>query len=125
VAAERLGEAQVEALAVLGAAAVEKPGRLPFVSAASVNWLTTSAAPPVSRSERFIRPPSSRKMRRSATLRARRSASASPSPRMAQTRTTRPLPIAAHGLAGNGDRGAGGALDQGAHRISRGLVIDG
>src|SRR5690606_19400654 len=47
-----------------GAAALVKPGRMPErVSAASVNWLTSSRPPPVSRRERFILPASSAKTR--------------------------------------------------------------
>ena len=42
--------------AAAGVAAVEKPGRLPRRSAARVNWLTTRADPPMSRTDRFILP---------------------------------------------------------------------
>ena len=60
-----------------GAAAAEKLGRLPLrQSAARVNWLTASTPPPVSRTDRFIRPAASSKMRKLATLRASSSASA-------------------------------------------------
>ena len=45
-----------------------------------MNWLTTSAAPPVSSSERSKRPASSSKTRSRATLPASRTASSSPSP---------------------------------------------
>jgi hypothetical protein len=55
-----------------GGAAPEKLGRLPLaVSAISVNWLTTSAAPRVSSSERSNLPSRS-KIRRRATLPASR-----------------------------------------------------
>src|SRR5690606_22449356 len=50
--------------AASGAAAVLKPGRMPeLVSAARVNWLTSSRPPPVSARARFIRPWSSAKTR--------------------------------------------------------------
>ena len=59
-----------------GAAASAKLGRFPLcVSAISVNWLTTSAAPPVSSSERSKRPSSFSKTRSRATLPASRAAS--------------------------------------------------
>ena len=67
-----------------GAAACEKLGRVPFwrlLSAISVNWLTTSAAPPVSSSERSKRPSSFSKIRSRATLPASASASVSVSAR--------------------------------------------
>mgnify|MGYP001154144826 CR=1 FL=1 len=65
----RAGQPGDEFFVILdGSAAVEKPGRLPLVSAASVNWLMTSASPPVSRSERFIRPSSSSNTRRFLSL---------------------------------------------------------
>src|SRR5690606_280747 len=52
-----------------------------------------SASPPMSSSDRFMRSSSSGKMRSFAVLCARRSASASPSPCMAHTSTSRPRPI--------------------------------
>src|SRR5918996_5541987 len=72
-----------------------KLGRLPLrTSAQSVNWLTTSTPPRMSRTERFILPASSSKIRRFATLRARSSASPSPSPCSTPSSTRRPRPMA-------------------------------
>jgi hypothetical protein len=58
-----------------------------------VNWLTTSAPPPVSARERFILPWSSANTRRLATLAASQSASASVSAWVTPTRTSSPGPI--------------------------------
>src|SRR5688500_2777160 len=88
--------ASYSASAWSGDAASVKLGRLPLrVSAISVNWLTTSASPPTSSRLQSNLPASSSKLRRRATLPARRSASASESPRATPRRTTRPRPIPA------------------------------
>ena len=81
-ALERRAEPLVERLGELGVRGLREARRLPFrVSAMSVNWLTTSAPPPVSRSERSKRPSSFSNTRSRAIRAARRSASASRSPR--------------------------------------------
>ena len=70
------------------------PDQVPyFWGAASVNWLTIRAAPPMSRTDRFILSAASLKMRSLAILAASWSASRSVSPCMAQTRISRPGPI--------------------------------
>src|SRR5664279_906262 len=62
--------------AISGAAAPDHDGRLPLrVDACSVNWLTASTSPPTSRTDRFITPASSSKMRMSTILRASQSLS--------------------------------------------------
>ena len=58
-----------------------------------VNWLTTSAAPPTSGSDRFILPWPSSNTRSAATLAASQPASASVSPWVTPTRTSSPGPI--------------------------------
>ncbi len=63
------------------------------VSAISVNWLTTRASPPTSRSERSKRPSSFSKMRNRATFSASRAAVAPSSPRATPSRTHAPAPI--------------------------------
>ena len=92
--AQRGAEPLVQRFGRLGAAAPEKLGRLPLaVSAISVNWLTTSAAPPVSSSERSNFPSSFSKMRSFATFSASRPASASLSPAATPRRMQSPGPI--------------------------------
>ena len=79
-------------------AAAEKSGLVPFwrlLSAISVNWLTTSAAAPVSSRERSKRPSSFSNTRSRATLPASRAASASASPAATPSSTSRPGPISA------------------------------
>ena len=99
--AQRGAEPLVERLGQLGPARRrEKLGRLPFaVSAISVNWLTTSAAPPVSSSERSNFPSSFSKIRSRATFAGeplrvgrRRRRAATPSS------TQSPAPIAPPGV---------------------------
>ena len=63
------------------------------VEACSVNWLTTSARPPASASERFINPPSSGKTRIRATFPASHCASSTPSPCSTPNNTSSPRPI--------------------------------
>src|SRR6185437_10905463 len=67
------------------------------VSAMSVNWETTSTAPPTSKTERSKRPVSSGKIRSRATLPASRRASSSPSPRATPSSTQSPRPISPPG----------------------------
>src|SRR5207248_2647848 len=77
-----------------GLAASPKLGRLPFaVWAMRVNWLTTSASPPTSSSERSKRPSSFSKIRSRAVLSARRAAPAASSARATPSRMQRPAPI--------------------------------
>ena len=82
-------EGLVEQLCDLGLRGVARSsGGCPcVVSAMSVNWLTTSAAPPVSRRLRSNFPSSFSKMRRRAIWPASRSASAASSPRATPRRT--------------------------------------
>src|SRR5436305_6336975 len=58
-----------------------------------VNWLTTSASPPMSSSERSKRPSSFSKIRSRAVFSASRAAPAASSPRTTPSKTQRPLPI--------------------------------
>src|SRR2546429_2260452 len=58
-----------------------------------VNWLTTSASPPTSSSERSKRPSSFSKIRSRAVLSARRAAPAASSARATPSRMQRPAPI--------------------------------
>ena len=88
-----LREMLVEALSLFGFGGRGETGRFPFVSAARVSSLTINADPPMSRSDLFMRPSSSRKMRRFTVLRASHSPCTSPSPCIAQTKMTRPVPI--------------------------------
>ena len=91
----------------------EKLGRLPFaVSAISVNWLTTSAAPPMSSEVRSNLPSSFWKMRRRATLPASRSASSRVSPSATPSSTHRPGPISPPGRR---DARPGDPLDDRSH----------
>src|SRR5439155_17479460 len=76
-----------------------KLGRFPFaVSAMSVNWETTSAAPETSTTERSNRPASSGKIRSRAILRASRVVCSSPSPPATPSSTQRPRPISPPGV---------------------------
>ena len=111
---ERLGAARARAAAV-------KLGRFPFaVSASSVNWETTSAAPPVSSSERSNLPSSFSKMRSARDLLARAgSQRASSSPSATPSRTQRPAPIAPPGVDGR----ARDALDDRSHLGSTSLEL--
>src|SRR5918994_5132308 len=80
--------------ATSGMAASVKLGRFPLrVSAISVNWLTTSASPEASRSERSKRPSSFSKIRSRATLPARRSDATDVSLDATPSRTSAPGPI--------------------------------
>src|SRR5262249_53157400 len=82
-----------------GGAAFPKLGRLPFaVSAMSVNWETTSTAPPASSTDRSNLPSAPAKTRSRATLPASRVASSSPSSRATPRSTHRPGPIAPPGV---------------------------
>ena len=93
--AERRAERLVQRFGLAAGAAREKSGLVPFrrlVSAISVNWLTTSAAPPTSSTERSKRPSSFSKIRRRAIRPARRSAASSPSSRATPSSTQRPDP---------------------------------
>ena len=94
--------------ATAGSAASVKEGRLPFrVSAYRVNWLTTSASPATSSSDRLIFPASSSKMRRFAVLgrQAVRVSLASPWP--TPSSITSPGPMDPDRLAVDGDLGVG------------------
>ncbi len=72
-----------------------KPGRRPRrVSAYSVNWLTTSTAPPTSARARFVRPSASSWIRSSTIRRASASAVASSSSGATPSSTSSPRPIA-------------------------------
>ncbi len=75
-------------------AALPHDGRRPrLTSPCSVNWLTTSTAPPVSITDRFITPASSAITLRLASLEATTSASSSVSPWATPTRASSPRPI--------------------------------
>ena len=83
-------------LRLLAARARWKSGLVPFwrlLSAISVNWLTTSASPPTSSSDRSNFPASSGKMRSRAIFAARPRAVGSSSSAAIPSRTTRPAPI--------------------------------
>ena len=100
------------------------PGRRPRrVSAYSVNCETTSAAPPTSISERFVRPSSSRKIRSSTTWRASASAIASVSsgPTPEQDRRG-PRPIAPTTSSVDPDRRPVRPLEERPHGSWRGAM---
>ena len=121
--AEPLTEPLVERLRLFGRRGVREVGLFPFaVSAISVNWLTTSAAPPLSSSERSNLPSSFSKIRSFATLSARRAASASPSSRETPRSTQRPGADLPHHLAAHAHARLRDALDDRSHgAIIRGL----
>ena len=82
------------AAASAGTAARLNEGREPFfIVPKSVNWLTTSAFPPTSRTERFIFPAPSSKMRARASREASQATSRSESPVSAPSSTSIPAPI--------------------------------
>ena len=104
--------------AASGRGCLREVGRVPFwrlLSAMSVNWLTTSAAPPCPRRERSNRPASFSKIRRPATLVARRSAPSSVSSAATPRRTSRPGPTAATASPPTDDRRLADALHDCAH----------
>lgn len=79
---------------VLRPCSADEGGPVPFrVEACSVNWLTTSALPPVSLAERFIFPSASEKMRMSAASLASQHTSSSVSASSMPARISRPGPV--------------------------------
>ena len=91
-AATSAANALVEALALAGAAAAEKPGRLPRDVRGEGELAHDEGRPPTSPSERFIRPASSRKMRSLASRSARAAGSASSSPAWRRRGSGAPAP---------------------------------
>ena len=80
-----------------------------------MNWLTTSASPPVSSKLRSKRPSPSSKIRSRATFPARREASAGPSPLATPSSTQRPAPISPATSSPTRTRCAGNPLHDSLH----------
>ena len=106
----------VEPLGQLRPARGGEAGRRPWrQSPNSVNWLTTSIAPPTSASGKVHFPWLSSKIRRPAIFSANCRASASVSPCGDAQQDEHARPDLAADLAGHGDRGAADTLDAGSH----------